>query len=96
MDEKNQLFTATNTNKYSKRIKSYEAIKSINKKQQSISSDLQEKQQEERYRILTWSEIPEWMRFNPYILSGYRPPNDSYITCIKSILKLHNESCKST
>ena len=85
MDEKNQLLTATNTNKYSKRIKSYEATRSTKKKRQ-----------EEYYRTLTWSEIPEWMRFNPYILSGYRPPNDSYITCIKSIFKLHNESCKCT
>ncbi|KAI9492618.1 hemolysin-III related-domain-containing protein [Zychaea mexicana] len=43
-------------------------------------------------RLLTWSEIPEWMRFNPYILGSYRPPNSNYWTCVKSVLEWHNET----
>ncbi|KAI8144153.1 hemolysin-III related-domain-containing protein [Fennellomyces sp. T-0311] len=42
--------------------------------------------------LMNWSEIPEWMRFNPYILTGYRPPSGSYHTCIKSIGEIHNET----
>ncbi|KAI8144150.1 hemolysin-III related-domain-containing protein [Fennellomyces sp. T-0311] len=42
--------------------------------------------------LLTWSEIPGWMRFNPYILSGYRPPSGNYFSCVKSIFSIHNET----
>ncbi|KAI7856247.1 hemolysin-III related-domain-containing protein [Circinella umbellata] len=55
------------------------------------TTDIDNKKQDQ-YKTLIWSEIPKWMRFNPYILSGYRPPSNNYITCIKSIFKLHNES----
>ncbi|KAI8144151.1 hemolysin-III related-domain-containing protein [Fennellomyces sp. T-0311] len=42
--------------------------------------------------LLNWSEIPEWMRFNPYILTGYRSPSASYNTCVQSITEIHNET----
>ena len=45
-----------------------------------------------RKPLMNWSEIPEWMRFNPYILTGYRPPNGSYRTSLQTIGELHNES----
>lgn len=37
-------------------------------------------------------EMPEHLRFNPWILSGYRPPEQSTLQCIKSICALHNET----
>ncbi|KAI8144152.1 hemolysin-III related-domain-containing protein [Fennellomyces sp. T-0311] len=42
--------------------------------------------------LMNWSEIPEWMRFNRYVLTGYRPPSGSFPSCIRSIAEIHNES----
>ncbi|KAI8990984.1 putative hemolysin-III channel protein Izh2 [Mycotypha africana] len=41
--------------------------------------------------VLTWDEIPEWMRDNVYIIRGYRRQSDNYIECLKSMFYLHNE-----
>ncbi|KAI9261631.1 hemolysin-III related-domain-containing protein [Phascolomyces articulosus] len=85
MDEKQHLLTnkdTTENNEY------YQTLKGNNKEKE----DTVIVQGNSRKKLLTWSEIPEWMRFNPYILSGYRPPSDSYLTCLKSTVKLHNES----
>lgn len=41
---------------------------------------------------LSWKEIPEWMRDNHYILSGYRAQSNSYRKSLASLAYLHNES----
>ncbi|KAJ1780714.1 hypothetical protein LPJ59_007210 [Coemansia sp. RSA 2399] len=43
-------------------------------------------------RHLVWSELPEWMRDNKYILSGYRQPTNSFRKCFASWFYVHNET----
>ncbi|KAJ2532495.1 hypothetical protein EV175_007150, partial [Coemansia sp. RSA 1933] len=43
-------------------------------------------------RHLAWNELPEWMRDNKYILSGYRQPTNSFRKCFASWLYVHNET----
>ncbi|KAJ2401484.1 hypothetical protein GGI23_001368 [Coemansia sp. RSA 2559] len=43
-------------------------------------------------RHLEWSELPEWMRDNKYILSGYRQPTNSFRKCFASWFYVHNET----
>ncbi|KAF9100490.1 hypothetical protein BGX27_000370 [Mortierella sp. AM989] len=42
--------------------------------------------------ICTWDDLPQWMRDNPAILSGYRRATYSYYKCIRSLWFLHNET----
>lgn len=39
-----------------------------------------------------YDEQPDWLRDNKYLKCGYRRPTYSYITCIRSIFQLHNET----
>ena len=41
--------------------------------------------------LLTISEVEEYLRSNPYILSGYRSSINGF-SCLKSIFFLHNET----
>jgi len=41
---------------------------------------------------LLWNELPDWLRDNHYIRSGYRPPSNSYRKSAASLGYLHNES----
>ncbi|KAH9031630.1 HlyIII-domain-containing protein [Lactarius pseudohatsudake] len=44
-------------------------------------------------RTLTFSELPEWMRDNEFILSGYRGELNSWQKCLNSVFGyLHNET----
>lgn len=38
------------------------------------------------------TEMPEYLRFNPWILTGYRPADLTTIECFKSIGYVHNET----
>ncbi|KAJ3815233.1 hemolysin-III related-domain-containing protein [Lentinula aff. lateritia] len=43
--------------------------------------------------LLTWPELPEWMKDNEYIISGYRREQQHWKGCFKSAYTyLHNES----
>ncbi|KAF9078853.1 hemolysin-III related-domain-containing protein [Rhodocollybia butyracea] len=43
--------------------------------------------------LLTWSELPVWMKDNEYIISGYRKEQRCWKGCFESVyLYLHNES----
>ncbi|KAE9408039.1 HlyIII-domain-containing protein [Gymnopus androsaceus JB14] len=43
--------------------------------------------------LLTWSELPEWMKDNEYIISGYRREQRHWGGCFRSVYSyLHNES----
>ncbi|KIK68606.1 hypothetical protein GYMLUDRAFT_68456 [Collybiopsis luxurians FD-317 M1] len=43
--------------------------------------------------LLTWSELPEWMKDNEYIVSGYRKEQRHWKGCFQSVYSyLHNES----
>lgn len=46
-------------------------------------------------RLLSWRELPEWMKDNVYITGGYRKPTGSYIRSMYSLFYIHNESGKS-
>jgi adiponectin receptor len=39
-----------------------------------------------------WDEIDTWQQDNHYIISGYRPASNSYLTSFRSIFHLHNET----
>ncbi|KAF9912128.1 hypothetical protein BX616_010403 [Lobosporangium transversale] len=43
-------------------------------------------------RICTWADLPQWMRDNPAILTGYRRATYSYQKCVRSLWYLHNET----
>ncbi|KAJ2524389.1 hypothetical protein GGI11_000860 [Coemansia sp. RSA 2049] len=43
-------------------------------------------------RHLEWDELPEWMRDNQFILSGYRHPTNSFRKCFASWFYTHNET----
>src|SRR5690606_12305652 len=38
------------------------------------------------------TEMPQHLRFNPWILGGYRSPNLSTLQCVQSLTYLHNET----
>ncbi|ORX81252.1 HlyIII-domain-containing protein [Basidiobolus meristosporus CBS 931.73] len=42
--------------------------------------------------LLSFSELPKWMKDNNYILTGYRPPTFSYLKCAHSLLYIHNQT----
>ncbi|KAI0468657.1 hemolysin-III channel protein Izh2 [Xylaria cf. heliscus] len=42
--------------------------------------------------LLLWDELPHWRRDNGFIVSGYRPSSNSYISSLLSTFSLHNES----
>ena len=46
-------------------------------------------------RLLSWRELPEWMKDNVYITGGYRKPTGSYIRSLYSLFYIHNESGES-
>ncbi|KAJ2881459.1 hypothetical protein FB639_002610 [Coemansia asiatica] len=43
-------------------------------------------------RLLSWAELPEWMKDNHFIHTGYRAPANSYAKCFASWFYLHNET----
>jgi len=47
--------------------------------------------QTKKDKLLKIDEVPEYLRFNPYIKTGYRSSFD-YKQCIKSLLYFHNET----
>ncbi|KAI0101605.1 hemolysin-III channel protein Izh2 [Nemania sp. FL0031] len=42
--------------------------------------------------LLLWDELPHWRRDNGFILSGYRPASNSYLSSFLSAFSVHNES----
>ncbi|KAF9062334.1 hypothetical protein BDP27DRAFT_1233785, partial [Rhodocollybia butyracea] len=45
-----------------------------------------------RLGLLTFSELPEWRRDNPCILTGYRPETNNWKECFKGVLLWHNQT----
>ena len=43
-------------------------------------------------KLITYHELPDWLKDNDYIWSRYRPPLYSIATCIKSCFMLHTET----
>jgi adiponectin receptor len=43
-------------------------------------------------RLLTWDELPHWLRDNHYIQSGYRPPSYHVLKSLRSAFAVHNET----
>ncbi|RWS14955.1 progestin and adipoQ receptor family member 4-like protein [Dinothrombium tinctorium] len=43
-------------------------------------------------KLFSITEIPKYLRFNPYVLSGYRKPNLTFWQCIRSLGYIHNET----
>ena len=42
--------------------------------------------------LITYAELPEWYKDNEYILAYYRPESHSWLSCLRSLFYLHNES----
>lgn len=47
-----------------------------------------------RLPLITFTECPKWLADNKYVINGYRPPCHSYLSCIRSLFYLHNESVR--
>src|SRR5205085_4460807 len=45
-----------------------------------------------RMHLLSYSEIPEWMKDNDCLKKGYRPPLGDTLSCLKSIFSFHTET----
>lgn len=43
-------------------------------------------------RLLKYSDLPDWMKDNEFILTGYRPPVGQYGRCLGTICAVHNET----
>lgn len=37
-------------------------------------------------------EVPDYLKFNPYIHTGYRAPPHTWSQCLRSVLQFHNET----
>lgn len=44
------------------------------------------------YNLVKFSDVPAYLQFNQYIRTGYRPPNLTFLGCLKSLAYLHNET----
>lgn len=42
--------------------------------------------------LLSYEQLPQWRKDNPYILSNYRPISNSYWQCVRSLTYLHNQT----
>ena len=42
------------------------------------------------YHTVSYDEAPFFMQLNPFVRCGYRP-YFSYLLCVKSLFRLHNE-----
>ncbi len=56
----------------------------------NAASTLEEKV--EHTFLIFWDDLPHWQRDNHYIHSGYRRASNSYLTSLRSLTYLHNES----
>ncbi|KAI0252468.1 hypothetical protein BJV78DRAFT_1200777 [Lactifluus subvellereus] len=46
-----------------------------------------------KHRTISFAELPEWMKDNEFILTGYRGEMNSWGKCLKSVFGyLHNET----
>ncbi len=60
--------------------------------EQGSSPVLKAEQKAKEALTILWADIPEWMRDNHYITTGYRPQSNSYWKSASSLTYLHNES----
>lgn len=44
------------------------------------------------WRVVHHHSLPNWLRDNDFLLSGHRPPTNSFCACFKSIFKIHTET----
>lgn len=45
-----------------------------------------------RWRVVHYSNLPDWMRDNDYLHWGHRPPLASFRMCLRSIFRIHTET----
>ncbi|XP_054163976.1 progestin and adipoQ receptor-like protein 1 [Oppia nitens] len=43
-------------------------------------------------QLLEYKLVPKWLAHNKYILTAYRPPYPSFWYCLKTVIRLHNET----
>lgn len=58
----------------------------------AVVSAVEKKEKERKENGRRLEDMPEHLRFNPFILSSYRSPEQTTLQCIKSICSLHNET----
>ena len=61
----------------------------LNERRRSIST---RRHEHHPARLLTYDEIPDWHRDNAFVRGAYRPVSHCSWTCIKSIVRIHNET----
>jgi hypothetical protein len=47
--------------------------------------------EKKKRRLLKWHDMPRYLQFNPYILTGYRPVQSVW-GCVHSLFYFHNET----
>src|SRR5690242_20709688 len=45
-------------------------------------------------RLITYNQLPEWLQFNPFVWSGYRPVQQNFWRLSLSIWEWHNETVR--
>ncbi|KZF19794.1 hemolysin-III channel protein Izh2 [Xylona heveae TC161] len=89
---------SNSTNSASIRDKSFSSHDDQNDNDSSIVDPLLntakavEHQAEKVFHLLRWDDLPHWLRDNHYIVSGYRPPSNSFRKSFASIAAIHNET----
>ncbi|KAF2643053.1 HlyIII-domain-containing protein [Massarina eburnea CBS 473.64] len=60
----------------------------------SHSKDTDDHDHDKQLRLCEYHELPEWYRLqeSPFIVTNYRPPSNSFQSCIHSLAYLHNET----
>jgi predicted membrane channel-forming protein YqfA (hemolysin III family) len=53
---------------------------------------IKEDENRERRELFKITEVPSHLRFNPWVLNGYRSPNLTAIGCLQSLTYFHNET----
>lgn len=59
---------------------------------QEEDQEQKQKGKKKEVKLLTISELPPWSDPNPYILTGYRPVSNSWLSSLASWTYPHNES----
>ncbi|RWS31458.1 progestin and adipoQ receptor family member 4-like protein [Leptotrombidium deliense] len=54
--------------------------------------NLAEKSKDRLPKLQKITDVPNYLQFNPYVLTGYRPPGLTYWQCIHSLSYIHNET----
>ncbi|MCJ1405416.1 hypothetical protein MMC11_008644 [Xylographa trunciseda] len=67
-------------------------IENVGSRVTDEANSLKDQSKQALQSLLTFEDLPEWMRGDPYIRRGYRKQLNSLKECYESLFYLHNES----